>query len=98
MSDKTLIHYGTQYHSGRYPWGSGETPYQRNADWITYVKDMRGKGLTDTEIARGMGMKTTEFRNRNSLINAAVEQKFNLFNNLVDINGCGDVFFLSGKG
>ena len=70
MSDKTLIHYGTQYHSGRYPWGSGENPYQRNADWIVYVKDMRSKGFTDTEIARGMGMKTTEFRNRNSLINA----------------------------
>ena len=23
-----LIHYGTPRHSGRYPWGSGENPYQ----------------------------------------------------------------------
>lgn len=23
-----LMHYGTKHHSGRYPWGSGERPYQ----------------------------------------------------------------------
>lgn len=26
-----LIHYGTPRHSGRYPWGSGDRPYQRNS-------------------------------------------------------------------
>ena len=26
--DTVLIHYGTKRHSGRYPWGSGERPYQ----------------------------------------------------------------------
>ena len=26
--DKDLYHYGTPRHSGRYPWGSGENPYQ----------------------------------------------------------------------
>jgi len=67
---KTLIHSGTPRHSGRYPWGSGDDPYQRNSSWITYVKDLRAKGLSDTEIARGMGMKTGEFRSRNSLNNA----------------------------
>ena len=25
-----LTHYGTPRHSGRYPWGSGEDPAQRN--------------------------------------------------------------------
>lgn len=25
-----LTHYGTKHHSGRYPWGSGERPYQGN--------------------------------------------------------------------
>lgn len=39
MDDRKLIgqeetdeleHYGTPRHSGRYPWGSGENPYQRN--------------------------------------------------------------------
>ena len=28
-----LMHYGTPRHSGRYPWGSGENPYQRNGDF-----------------------------------------------------------------
>ena len=27
--DDELQHYGTPRHSGRYPWGSGENPYQR---------------------------------------------------------------------
>jgi hypothetical protein len=27
---KDLKHYGTPRHSGRYPWGSGEDPEQRN--------------------------------------------------------------------
>lgn len=67
---KTLIHYGTQRHSGRYPWGSGDDPYQRSVSWVGYVKKMRAEGLSDTEIARGMGMYTSEFRNKNSLINA----------------------------
>lgn len=25
----TIEHYGTPRHSGRYPWGSGEDPYQK---------------------------------------------------------------------
>ena len=25
-----MYHYGTPRHSGRYPWGSGDNPYQRN--------------------------------------------------------------------
>ena len=28
-----LEHYGTPRHSGRYPWGSGDNPYQRYADF-----------------------------------------------------------------
>lgn len=28
--DELIIHYGTKHHSGRYPWGSGERPYQGN--------------------------------------------------------------------
>ena len=32
-----LMHYGTPRHSGRYPWGSGENPYQRNGDFLSRV-------------------------------------------------------------
>lgn len=64
-----LEHYGTPRESGRYPWGSGENPYQNNMNFLGMVKDLRGKGMTDTEIAKGMGFKsTTEFRAANSII------------------------------
>lgn len=62
-----LYHYGTKRHSGRYPWGSGEDPYQHEAGWLGYVKELRAKGLSDKEIADGLGMSTTEFRQRNSI-------------------------------
>lgn len=55
-----LMHYGTPRHSGRYPWGSGDNPYQRNANFRAYVLDLRHQGMTDAEIARGMGMTKNE--------------------------------------
>ena len=55
-----LMHYGTPRHSGRYPWGSGENPYQRNANFRAHILDLRHQGLSDTEIARGMGMSKNE--------------------------------------
>ena len=58
--DSYLIHYGTPRHSGRYPWGSGDNPYQRNASFRSHVLELRKEGLTNAEIARGMGMKTSE--------------------------------------
>lgn len=55
-----LLHYGTPRHSGRYPWGSGDNPYQRNANFRSYVLDLRHKGMTNSEIAKGMGMTKNE--------------------------------------
>ncbi len=61
-----IKHYGTPRHSGRYPWGSGGDP-QRSKSFRSYVKEMRAKGMTDTEIAKSMGMSTSQFRARNSI-------------------------------
>lgn len=61
-----LMHYGIKRRSGRYPYGSGEDPYQHE-NWINTVKDLRKSGLTDTEIAKSFGMSTKEFRERNSI-------------------------------
>lgn len=55
-----LMHYGTPRHSGRYPWGSGDNPYQRNASFRSYILDLRKEGLSDAQIARGMGMSRNE--------------------------------------
>ena len=35
-----LVHYGTKRHSGRYPWGSGNQPYQgNNRDLLANIAD-----------------------------------------------------------
>ena len=62
-----LYHYGTPRHSGRYPWGSGENPYQRYANFKGNVERLRDKGMTNTEIARSMGMSTSVFRAKLSM-------------------------------
>lgn len=65
--DDSLSHYGTPRHSGRYPWGSGQNPYQRENTWLYEVAKLKEKGITaEIDIARAMGMSTTEFRKKNS--------------------------------
>jgi len=57
-----LEHYGTPRHSGRYPWGSGENPYQGDENFQKHLAKLRKRGMTNTEIAKSMGIKTTELR------------------------------------
>ena len=64
--DDLVEHYGTPRHSGRYPWGSGKNP-QRNKNWLQRVDDLKKQGLSDTEIAKAMGLSTTEYRVRRSI-------------------------------
>ena len=45
-----LEHYGTKRHSGRYPWGSGETPYQHSGDFLSRVEKFKAKGMSEGEI------------------------------------------------
>ena len=51
-SESSLQHYGTPRHSGRYPWGSGDNPYQRNEDFHRWYNDMKAQGLSDKEMAK----------------------------------------------
>ena len=51
MSDE-LMHYGTKRHSGRYPWGSGENPYQRYDDFYSKFREMHKEGRSNSEIAK----------------------------------------------
>ncbi len=57
-----IMHYGTPRHSGRYPWGSGKDPYQDNVGFLGYVEQLRKDGLSEVEIASGIGMTTTQLR------------------------------------
>lgn len=58
-SDEALSHYGVLRRSGRYPWGSGGNPYQRNKGFLEYVEDLRKgdpakgiPGMSESEIAK----------------------------------------------
>ena len=62
-----ILHYGIPRRSGRYPWGSGEDPYQRNKSFLAYVDDLHKKGVSEVDIAKGLGISTSELRRRKSL-------------------------------
>ena len=72
--DDTLMHYGTPRHSGRYPWGSGDNPYQHEDWFLKEYNKYKSEGYSDTEIAHKMGMSTTEFRQKRSLSQTAQRQ------------------------
>lgn len=67
LADDILIHYGMPRRSGRYPWGSGEDPYQRTGDFLSRVDDLKKQGLSEKEIADSLGMTTTQLRNEKAL-------------------------------
>ena len=72
--EEYLEHYGTKHHSGRYPWGSGENPYQhedwyeQSCKWLLEVEDLKKQGLTTKEIADKMECTTTELVRWKSVI------------------------------
>lgn len=44
VSDKPkeeLLHYGMPFRSGRYPYGSGEDPYQHHRDFLGRVQELK---------------------------------------------------------
>lgn len=73
--ENELEHYGTPRHSGRYPWGSGDNPYQRYADFLGNYEKLKKKGLSPTEIAKSMNMTTTVMRAKISVANAELRKE-----------------------
>jgi len=64
ISEEILMHYGTPHdgataHSGRYPWGSGENPYQGYTNLYARYKQDLESGLTKEEIAKKYGLKSS---------------------------------------
>lgn len=65
-----LEHYGTKKHSGRYPWGSGENPYQHSGDFLSRIELLKNKGLSEKDILNSINdtlpkeyqMSLSEFR------------------------------------
>lgn len=65
------MHYGILRKSGRYPWGSGETPHERAGTFLGMVSDLRKQGLTDKQIYEGFGMTSSQFRDTVTIANQA---------------------------
>ena len=62
IAEDILMHYGVKRRSGRYPWGSGENPYQHSGDFLSRVEELQKDGLSEKAIAEALGMKTTDLR------------------------------------
>lgn len=54
--DDVLMHYGVKRRSGRYPWGSGDSPYQHSGDFLSRVEELKKQGLSESEIAKELGI------------------------------------------
>ena len=54
-----LMHYGTKRHSGRYPWGSGETPYQHSGDFKSRIDELKKQGMSEKDIVKEMNLNNT---------------------------------------
>lgn len=63
-----LAHFGILRKSGRFPWGSGETQVERNQTFLGMVEDLKKQGLSETEVAKGLDITTTQLRDARSLI------------------------------
>jgi DNA-binding CsgD family transcriptional regulator len=65
--DEFLAHEGVARKSGRYPWGSGKNPHQHSKSFIAYVEELERGGMKDVDIARGMGISTTQLRAKKAI-------------------------------
>ena len=60
--EEILEHYGIKRRSGRYPWGSGEDPFQHSGDFLSRVEELRKSGMSEAAIAESLDLTTTELR------------------------------------
>ena len=65
-----IMHYGRGHldggHSGRYKWGSGEDPYQHSGDFLSRVNELKEQGLSESEIAKTMGIMSKDGKSPSS--------------------------------
>ena len=74
IAEDILVHYGVKRRSGRYPYGSGEDPYQHTGDIDIRVRELKKKGMKETDIAKDLGFENTSAL-RNAVKRASHERK-----------------------
>ena len=63
--EESLQHYGIKRRSGRYPWGSGDDPYQHaSRDFLGRIEELKKSGWTETpeNIKKEFGLTTSQYR------------------------------------
>lgn len=80
LNNDELAHYGIPRRSGRYPYGSGDDPYQHHTDFLGRIDELKKSGFTytdengktwtgDNAVAKSMGLTTSEYRRQVSWAN-----------------------------
>ena len=71
VAEEILMHYGMPRRSGRYPWGSGEDPYQHGRDFLSRIDELKKTGWTETpeNIQKEFGLTTTQYRTEKAIAN-----------------------------
>lgn len=67
-----LKHIGIIRRSGRYPWGSGKNPEQRNKSFLGFVNKLKNEGLSDTQIAKGLGISRSQLQARRAIAKSEI--------------------------
>lgn len=100
--DDYLAHYGILRRSGRYPYGSGgeyvptypwsghTTVRARSRAFLDWVRHMLGMDMTESDIAKGVGLTTAELRAAKSIaLNQKKQADINQATRLRDQKGYG---------
>lgn len=78
-----LEHYGILRKSGRYPWGSGgdygtgpnRTVPERSRTFLDWIKHLFNRGLTEAQVAKGVGLSVADLRATKSIALNALKQE-----------------------
>ena len=80
LEEEGLLHYGIPRRSGRYPYGSGDSPFQHHTDFLGRIEELKKSNFTftdedgktytgDNAIAKSMGLTSSEYRRQVSWAN-----------------------------
>lgn len=82
-SDEFLEHHGTPHagsvpHSGRYAWGSGETPFQREQGFYERVQYLKAThpGITNVELAAKLGIVSRFGKNKGQPSSSEFQKRY----------------------
>ena len=68
IAEEILMHYGVPRRSGRYPWGSGDNPYQHGRDLLGRIEELKKNGWVENaeNVKAEFGMGLKEYREEKS--------------------------------